>query len=225
MMLLVYLPETLRRIAGNGTLRLSGVYQPFIRRLTKEPEYMEDAGEKPEVPKVTFKTFAGPIKLLAEKDIMALLVSGGMVYTIWSMVIASTTGIFKDRFGLNELMLGLVFLPNGEYGKTLMPYKHNPLCFPFSYYRPANNPYLLTCPISGFGTIVGSSIAGKIMTKDFVRFEQLYLETHPAAPAPSKSRKAFASDFPMYVLICHGSSTTKYRCHQIITSSMRGKHY
>lgn len=75
---------------------------------------MEDPGEKPEVPKVTFKTFAAPVKLLAEKDIIALLVSGGMVYTIWSMVVASTTGIFQDRFGLNELLLGLAFLPNGE---------------------------------------------------------------------------------------------------------------
>lgn len=52
----------------------------------------------------------------------------------------------------------------------------------------------------GFGTIVGSSIAGKIMTRDFVRFEQRYLESHPGAPPPSKSRKAFASDFPMCVL-------------------------
>ncbi|POS71729.1 major facilitator superfamily transporter [Diaporthe helianthi] len=159
--LLVYLPETLRRIAGNGTLRLSGVYQPFIRRFTKDPEYMEDPGGRPEVPKVTLKTFAAPIKLLAEKDIIALLVSGGMVYTIWSMLVASTTGIFKERFGLNELMLGFAFLPNG------------------------------------FGTIVGSYVAGKIMARDFVRFEQLYLETHPGAPAPSKSKKAFASDFPI----------------------------
>ncbi|KAL2272419.1 hypothetical protein FJTKL_06586 [Diaporthe vaccinii] len=160
-MLLIYLPETLRRIAGNGTLRLSGIYQPFIRRLMKEPDYMEDPGEKPEVPKVTFKTFTAPVKLLAEKDIIALLVSGGMVYTIWSMVVASTTGIFQDRFGLNELMLGLAFLPNGA------------------------------------GTIVGSSIAGKLMTREFVRYEERFLETHPGALAPSKSRKAFAPDFPI----------------------------
>lgn len=75
---------------------------------------MEDPGEKPEVEKVTLKTFIAPLKLLAQKDILALLVSGGMVYTIWSMVVASTTGIFKERFVLNELMLGLAFLPNGE---------------------------------------------------------------------------------------------------------------
>ncbi|KAL1878186.1 hypothetical protein Daus18300_002103 [Diaporthe australafricana] len=160
-MLLIYLPETLRRIAGNGTLRLTGVYQPLIRRVTKDPEYMEDPGEKPEVPKVTLKTFAAPLKLLAQKDILAILVSGGMVYTVWSMVVASTTGIFKDRFGLNELELGLVFLPNG------------------------------------LGTIVGSSIAGKLMIRDFLRYEQQFLETHPGAAAPSKSKKAFAPDFPI----------------------------
>ena len=80
----------------------------------KDPECMEDPGYKPEIRKVTFRTFAAPVKLLVEKDIIALLSSGGMVYTIWSMVVASTTGIFEDRFGLNELMLGLVFLPNGS---------------------------------------------------------------------------------------------------------------
>ncbi|KAJ0120147.1 hypothetical protein J7T55_001002 [Diaporthe amygdali] len=160
-MLLIYLPETLRTIAGNGSLRLSGVYQPLIRRILKEPKYMEDPGEKPEVEKVTLKTFIAPLKLLAQKDILALLVSGGMVYTIWSMVVASTTGIFKERFVLNELMLGLAFLPNG------------------------------------FGTIVGSYIAGKLMTRDFIRYEQQYLETHPGAPAPSKSKKSLAPDFPI----------------------------
>lgn len=146
-MLLIYLPETLRRIAGNGTLRLSGVYQPFIRRLTKEPEYMEDPGEKPEVPKVTFKTFAGPIKLLVQKDIIALLVSGGMVYTIWSMVVASTTGIFKDRFSLNELTLGLVFLPNGESSNSDAPMGARPFAFFSLPYpnRQATKTYILTC--------------------------------------------------------------------------------
>lgn len=79
-------------------------------------------------------------------------------------------------------------------------------------------------PYAGFGTIVGSSIAGKIMTRDFVRFEQLYIETHPGAPAPSKSRKAFASDFPMCVLIFHASSI-QYHYNQIVTFTTHGKHY
>jgi Ca2+/Na+ antiporter len=41
------------------------------------------------------------------------LIFGGVVYAIWSMVTSSTTGLFKSRFGLSELVLGLAFLPNG----------------------------------------------------------------------------------------------------------------
>lgn len=53
---------------------------------------------------------------------------------------------------------------------------------------------------------MGSSIAGKLMTREFVRYEERYLETHPGALAPSKSRKAFAPDFPMYVPVWHDSN-------------------
>lgn len=61
---------------------------------------------------------------------------------------------------------------------------------------------------AGFGTIVGSSIAGKLMTREFIRYEQRYLATHPGAVPPSKSRKAFAPDFPMYVPFRHDSHPT-----------------
>lgn len=79
--------------------------------------------------------------------------------------------------------------------------QHESLCFHSMQHQSVNTDLYYHV---GFGTIVGSSIAGKIMTRDFVRFEQRYLEAHPDAPPPSKSRKAFASDFPMYVLTSHG---------------------
>lgn len=112
-MIIVLLPETLRSIAGNGSLRLSGIYQPLIERFRKEPPYMEDSDDSVVRKKVTFMTFIEPLKLLTEKDILLNLVFGGVVYAIWSMVTSSTTGLFKSRFGLNELLLGLAFLPNG----------------------------------------------------------------------------------------------------------------
>ena len=74
---------------------------------------MEDADEMMPTPKVTLQTFVEPLKLLAEKDILVSLLFGGVVYTVWSIVVASTTRLFKERFGLSELTLGLVFLPNG----------------------------------------------------------------------------------------------------------------
>lgn len=110
----VFLPETLRTIAGDGSLRLSGIHQPLIRRFVREKEYMEEPENLGPRPKITLLTFLRPLKLLTEKDILVSLIFGGTVYTVWSMVVASTTSLFKDRFQLNDLILGLVFFPNGK---------------------------------------------------------------------------------------------------------------
>lgn len=111
--IVVFLPETMRSIAGNGSLRLGGVYKPLIHRVLKEPDYLEDPEDRSPRKRVTLATFVEPLRLLVQKDILINLVFGGVVYTIWSMVTSSTTGLFKTLFGLNELQIGLAFLPNG----------------------------------------------------------------------------------------------------------------
>lgn len=120
-MLILFLPETLRTIAGNGSLRLTGIYKPLVARFTVEPLYMQDPDETVQRKKVTLITFIEPLRLLAEKDIVLNLLFGGVVYAIWSMVTSSTTNLFKSRFGLNELFLGLAYLPNGTilFSRTL----------------------------------------------------------------------------------------------------------
>ncbi|KAI1358925.1 MFS general substrate transporter [Xylaria arbuscula] len=111
--IVVILPETLRSIADNGSYRLTGIYQPLIRYYTKEPEYMQDPPPDRARKEINIRTFAKPLKLLAEKDILLQLFFGGIIYTIWSMVTATTTGLFKVAFGLNEFLIGLCFLANG----------------------------------------------------------------------------------------------------------------
>jgi MFS family permease len=113
-LIIVFLPETMRSIAGNGSLRLEGIYKPLIYRLKREPDYMRDPEESLPRKSVTLMTFIDPLKLLLEKDILFNLVFGGVVYAIWSMVTSTTTGLFKENFRLSELVLGLAFLPNGE---------------------------------------------------------------------------------------------------------------
>ncbi|KAK1622765.1 major facilitator superfamily transporter [Colletotrichum phormii] len=111
--IMVFLPETLRTIAGNGSLRLNGIiYKPLYRYVTKEPKYMEDP-DGPLNRKITIWTFLRPFRLFKEKDLVINLVWGGVIYAIWNMVTTSTTPLFKERFGLNELLLGVAFLPNG----------------------------------------------------------------------------------------------------------------
>ncbi|WEW55285.1 hypothetical protein PRK78_000714 [Emydomyces testavorans] len=108
-----YLPETLRSIAGNGTIRVNGVYKPFIRKFQKEPSYMVNPDPNFKLPKVSLLLVLEPLKFLFEKDVFVSLIFGAVVYTVWSMVTSSTTALFKEHYKLNDLLTGLAFLPNG----------------------------------------------------------------------------------------------------------------
>ncbi|KAK7954895.1 major facilitator superfamily transporter [Apiospora saccharicola] len=112
----LYLPETLRTIAGNGSLRLSGVYQPWMRRF-KEPEYTRDPGPKA-ANRLTSRTVLAPLMLLFEKDILSGLLFSGLAFTSWGLLTATTTPMFERTFRLDEMLIGLCFLPNGKQTLT-----------------------------------------------------------------------------------------------------------
>jgi multidrug resistance protein len=164
-----FLPETLRSIAGNGSVRLGGIheslYQKFNRpNLVPKCDHESNAGDVEDAVKrhkVTARTFIEPLQLLLEKDILLNLLFGGVIYAIWSMVTASTTGLFKSRFGLSEMLVGVAFLPNG------------------------------------LGTIVGSAIVGKLMTGDYAAAEDVYKALHDLPPDQKLSSKNVPPDFPI----------------------------
>jgi hypothetical protein len=131
-------------------------------------------------PKVSFATFLDAAKYLKEKDILTSLIFGGVVYAVWSMVTSSTTGLFKGAFRLNELLLGLVFLPNG----TTTPLAE--LCFG-----------TLSIFELGLGTIVGSTIIGKLLNKDFAHAERAYKASRRLPPDYKLSGKELPDDFPI----------------------------
>ncbi|KAF2177631.1 MFS general substrate transporter [Zopfia rhizophila CBS 207.26] len=116
----LYMPETLRRVAGNGSVHLTGIHQPLASKFKSVKE--EDGGGERDVAhapeKLELKDFISPLKLLKEKDILLSIGFSGIVFAIWIMIVASTTGLFKRTFRLNEVLLGLVFLPNA-LGTTL----------------------------------------------------------------------------------------------------------
>ncbi|KAH6853111.1 major facilitator superfamily domain-containing protein [Chaetomium sp. MPI-CAGE-AT-0009] len=100
-LIILFLPETLRRIAGNGSVPLHGLNRPIIYQPLKQP------------PKVTLASILSPLRFLFEKDVFCTLLFGAVVYTIWSTVTSSTTALFQPRYGLSDLEVGLAFLPNG----------------------------------------------------------------------------------------------------------------
>ncbi|QDS73084.1 hypothetical protein FKW77_000172 [Venturia effusa] len=110
-MLALYLPETLRKIAGNGSRRLYGIYRPVLGHSKQGTAIPELERYKPS--DISLRTLTDPFKLLAEKDVLVSLIFGAITYSIWSMITSSTPSLWGAAYNLNNLQLGLVFLPNG----------------------------------------------------------------------------------------------------------------
>lgn len=103
--ILTFLPETLRHIAGNGTVRLRGIHKPFLYVVI-------DPGQKKL--EMTWRAILAPLTFLVEKDIFVILFFGSIVYAVWSMVTSSTTDLFQNVYHLTSLEVGFTFLGNGK---------------------------------------------------------------------------------------------------------------
>jgi MFS family permease len=111
-LLFLYLPETLRKIAGNGSKPLFGIYNPVFGRVKSENDIPKEQRYKPTP--LSFSTLFESFKLLAEKDVFVSLLFGGIIYTVWSMITSSTSTLFKEEYHLSDVLIGLCFLPNGK---------------------------------------------------------------------------------------------------------------
>ncbi|OCL05139.1 MFS general substrate transporter [Glonium stellatum] len=113
LLVIFFLPETLRCIAGNGTVRLSGIQRPVIYIIKGQPDASTEPLSDTPKRKISLSMVLSPLKFLGEKDVMITLFYGGIIYTTWGMVTSSTTALFQQRYHLNNLFVGLAFLPNG----------------------------------------------------------------------------------------------------------------
>ncbi|KAK4187908.1 major facilitator superfamily domain-containing protein [Podospora australis] len=160
--IVVLLPETLRRIAGNGSVPLNGVYRPLVsghlRKHWRRPD--ESSGRKPDITappsNLTLGTVFAPLRFLFEKDVFVTLFFGAVVYTIWSMVTSSTTALFQERYHLSNLQTGLIFLPNGA------------------------------------GCVLGSQLTGKVLDRDYKVVEARYRAGHGLSADVPLNRKKLA---------------------------------
>jgi len=110
--IILLLPETLRSIAGNGTILLKPIYRPLIYKFTPPADELIDRDPSLRR-KISISIIIFPLKLLLEKDVFIFILYGAWQYTVWSMVTSSTSSLFQSRFHLNDLQIGLIFLPNG----------------------------------------------------------------------------------------------------------------
>lgn len=113
--IILLLPETLRRVAGNGSVPVKGIqYKPLWNFTSQKQSDLADPEEVVK-PKIKPQDFWEPLRMLGEIDTLLNLLFGAVVYSMWSMMTGTTTMLFAEIFDLTELHIGFAYLPNGKF--------------------------------------------------------------------------------------------------------------
>lgn len=107
------LPETARHIAGNGSLTLHGVHRPLVSQLVTNTEPTVEGEDRPEHGHLTGAAFLAPLALLGRWEVVLMLGFYGFAYAVWTMAVVNTAPLLRTRFGLDEGVLGVAYLPTG----------------------------------------------------------------------------------------------------------------
>nr|POE72224.1 itaconate transport protein [Quercus suber] len=168
-LLLLFLPETLRRIAGDGSTPLSSWrYRPLLwslmqynKNADEEATCSKSHAEIKDPAKLTWMTFVEPITYLGQRDVACALAFGACVYTAWSMMVATTSYTLEAAYGFTTIEVGLCFLANG------------------------------------LGCVAGSILAGRSLNHDFAVEVKLWQHERRQGPEENFPAKKIPTSFPL----------------------------
>ncbi|KAF6793749.1 major facilitator superfamily [Colletotrichum sojae] len=107
--ILLFLPETLRNLVGNGSVSLGGVYIPLVPIVGRSRKKQKAARSKPGV-----RPSINPFVILVYPDVAITLTFTGIVYAVNNTVVTTVASSFARVYPwLSETALGLCYLPTG----------------------------------------------------------------------------------------------------------------
>ncbi|KAG6330132.1 hypothetical protein ID866_8957 [Astraeus odoratus] len=106
--LLLFLPETLRRLVGDGSILPSRLYRPLIPLVGKGRQGIAVNTGIP-------APFTNPLRILTYLDVSVLLVFNATQYAVFYAFTATISTLFPSAYPyLNETEIGLCFLASGS---------------------------------------------------------------------------------------------------------------
>ncbi|KAM0277354.1 hypothetical protein ACHAQH_005870 [Verticillium albo-atrum] len=115
----LFLPETNRKVVGNGRVRASRAGRPFVRVLVprsetyverKKPVYLSRWSRIRAHAPNPFRS----VVLLFQKDSACVLFAAAIFYMMYYVSQASLPGLFRDAYGYSETEIGLCYLALGS---------------------------------------------------------------------------------------------------------------
>lgn len=112
--MVLFFVETLRTLVGNGSARSFGVYRPL-----SEPKLISSSANGPR-PRMN-SPLSGPIEfgfhrpflVFARPETSLAILAFSMVYATYYLSSGSLPYLFKQVYGLDELLIGVCFVPSG----------------------------------------------------------------------------------------------------------------
>lgn len=113
--LLVLLPESLRSLVANGSLKPSDILIKFPLNMYQKTTKVEWNREIPPPEFAARKKIdvLGPFRILISKFAAPIVIFLAIYYAIWQMSITAMSSLFKSRYRLSEIQIRLTFIANG----------------------------------------------------------------------------------------------------------------
>jgi predicted MFS family arabinose efflux permease len=114
-LLIVLLPETLRSIVKNGCQLQSNLLMRYPLKLyqkTSEVDWQQEELDSQSTPKKHVDVL-GPLRILLSNHAAPIIIFLAIYYAVWQMSITAMSSLFKTRYGLTEIQIGLTFIANG----------------------------------------------------------------------------------------------------------------
>jgi MFS family permease len=109
LLMVLFLPETLRSIVGNGSITPRPFLRPLVPIVGRNLPPSVISSEKAQQ-----RAAVNPFKLLTYIDVDIILFFNGIIYAVFYAVTASTSTLFKEAYPhLTETDLGLAYIPMG----------------------------------------------------------------------------------------------------------------
>lgn len=112
--LIFVLPETLRSLVANGSVLSSSPIIRFpLQTYQKLSKVENDSNTPPQLASRKSVDVFGPFRILISKQAAPIILFLAIYYAVWQMSITAMSSLFKDRYGLTEIQIGLTFIANG----------------------------------------------------------------------------------------------------------------
>ncbi|KAI9781779.1 MAG: hypothetical protein M1839_005772 [Geoglossum umbratile] len=112
----LFFPETLRKLVGNGSIPAKGVNRTVVsvlrRRASLPPNAVQQTGKR----ELQMPNPMASLKVLFDRNTIFTIFIGSAFYMLTMSLAASLSVLFIDLYGLNELEAGLAYLPSGIGG-------------------------------------------------------------------------------------------------------------